>query len=167
MSRRKSEAYRRISGTLRADRRRPSPESVGIPTAPATLLDDERRRWDELVRLLAPRCTLTLGDGLMLEWTARAGAEYDRAQTEMQRDGLTIRTARGSLRAHPAATIADRAWTRFVAGLRELAATPRTRASVDPAPQSEPATAADPLERPRPRAQQGPLPRSRWEGILP
>jgi P27 family predicted phage terminase small subunit len=98
------------------------------------------------VRTLAPRRTLTPGDGLVLEMTARAGAEYDRAQTAMQADGLTIRTVRGSLRAHPAATIADRAWTRFLAGLRELAATPRTRSSVDPAPEDAVRPKRDSLE---------------------
>jgi P27 family predicted phage terminase small subunit len=160
MSRRVSEVRRRMRGTNRTDRMRLAPEPRGVPRPPATLLEDERAHWLSLVRILKPRGVLTPGDGPCIALTARAWAEYDRASSAIRTDGVTITTARGSLRAHPAATMADRAWARVLAGLRELGPTPRMRDAVEPA---LPALTRDELDQFRTAH---PRSGSKWDGIL-
>jgi hypothetical protein len=95
---------------------------------------------------------VTIGDGLALELTAAALAEYRAAVRILIRRGASYecRTASGGgmRRARPEQAFAADAWRRALAGLRDFGLTPRSRnqIEIDP-PLATPATAPQQAHR--------------------
>jgi Phage terminase, small subunit len=138
--RRVSDRLKRLAGTDRKDRRRTPPRPpANVPRARPGLPKLVRI---ERARLLAALATmpglLTRADDMILELTAAALAEHHQAARVLIEQGASYecKTAAGAVmrRARPEQAIADAAWRRAVAGIRELGLTPaaRTRIDVDP-----------------------------------
>ena len=128
---------KRLQGTSRKDRRRnpPRPPST-VPRARPGLPKAVRiERTRLLAALSATPGLLTMADDVILELTAEALAEYHQAVRVLLEQGASYecKTQAGAVmrRARPEQTIADAAWRRAVAGLRELGLSPAARTRID------------------------------------
>jgi len=100
----------------------------------------------ERARLITELATmpglLTRADETILELTAAALAEYHQAVRVLVEQGASYecKTATGSVmrRARPEQAIADQAWRRAVAGIRELGLSPAARTRIDVEPPAQP-----------------------------
>lgn len=144
--RKTSDRVKKLQGTSRKDRRRnpPRPPST-VPRARPGLPKAVRlERARLLAALSATPGLLTMADDVILELTAEALAEYHQAVGVLLEQGASYecKTQAGAVmrRARPEQTIADAAWRRAVAGLRELGLSPAARTRIDveaPLPQGE------------------------------
>lgn len=161
-----SRARKRLRRTLRGDRHAPLAPVAGAPPCCPTLAPDVLAMYGRLVAVLDPLRIATVADGVALELCAGALGEYHRAAAVIAREGATYecRTEGGGMmhRARPEVQIAESAWKRGAAMLRDFGLTPASRPRVDPAPapkpenpfeaiHREPARRAKPRRRTRPR----------------
>lgn len=86
------------------------------PPAPAHLSGETRAWWDGVVRDYA----LESHHLKLLQATAESWDRMQQAREEIDRDGLTVKTADGGLKAHPAIAIERDARIAFARLLRDL-----------------------------------------------
>jgi len=148
-----SKARKRLRGTLRGDRHAPPVPVAGAPPCCAALAPDVQAMYKRLVAVLDPLRVATVADGLALELCASALAEYHRAAAVIATKGATYacRTEGGGMmhRARPEVVIAESAWKRAAAMLRDFGLTPASRPRVDPAPAPAPRNKFDDLGKKR------------------
>lgn len=92
---------------------RPVPE---YPPAPDHLAPETRLWWDTIVR----DYQLEAHHLKLLQATAEAWDRFQQARAELARDGLTVKTGDGNIKAHPCVAIERDARTSFARLLRDL-----------------------------------------------
>jgi len=135
------ESRKRVTGTYRPDRAKRRPGLDGLtaaPAAPEYLTAAAKAEWDRLAPLIAGMRTLTAADAPALELLSQTLATAAQAQAEVERDGLTVASVNGGMRAHPAVKILEQARAQATRLLIEFGLTPRARGHVEPVGDASP-----------------------------
>jgi P27 family predicted phage terminase small subunit len=104
------------------------PERIkGRPDTPEDLDGAALDEWNRLIPLIEAMGILSKGDGEALAAYCRAFAEAREAEAILKREGLIVTGSTGSLKAHPASTIAREARAQCVRVLCEFGLTPSSR----------------------------------------
>lgn len=132
---RKSREQKALAGNDRADRRPTgvAVDEVGAPDMPDWLAGNVEAvaAWERIVSTMLQKRTITPADRDSVALVCVAESEYRRADAILQRDGMTIETARG-LSVHPLTKVAESAWRRWAAGLAVLGLSPVMRDRIAP-----------------------------------
>lgn len=110
---------------------------VEAPEAPEWLEGDAKGEWDRLVPILMDAGVLTQADRGALALTCQSWADFLEAKRTVEVDGLTVETAVGGLRAHPAVAIKNAAWAQYIKGCSLFGIDPADRANIKAAPKKE------------------------------
>lgn len=130
-------AVKALTGTLRKDRINPREprQPLAAPRPRQTLAAVARAEHRRLVAALKGLGVMTRADGLALELTAQALAEYRTAVGTLLREGQSYQatTEAGAVmhRARPEQAIAADAWRRAMHGLEQFGLTPVARGKVE------------------------------------
>jgi len=134
---RKSNLYKLIGGTTREDRRPKRDFAARLsraPLPPARLSDRAAAEWRQLAPAVVALGTLTQADLRAFELLAvTLGTEME-AREVLQHEGMTVPTADGGRKPHPAVRVAETARAQAARLLADFGLTPRGRQSVDVAP---------------------------------
>lgn len=127
---RKPNEVKKREGTYRKDRDRELSLQSEAPSIPPHLSDGARPHWDRLVPLLLNHQLLTAVDGDCLAMMCEALWEYQEAQAEIDRDGLTGMTDKGYQYINPGVSIRTNAWKKVCWCCRQFGMTPSARAGM-------------------------------------
>lgn len=128
----------RNRGSWRASARKNEPRlPVEAPEAPNWLKGEAKREWNRLVPILMEAGVLTLADRGALAMTCQSWADYLRAKDVVDKEGITVETATGGTKVHPAVTIQRAAWAQYIKGCALFGIDPADRSSVKAAPKAE------------------------------
>lgn len=148
-NRRKAARTKRLHGTERRDRRPKKDYSSRLrkpPKAPKTLSGHAKAAWRRIMPAIVGIGAATSADLPALELLASILGTEAEAREILAAEGLTVATADGGRKSHPAMRVAETARAQAVRLLAEFGLTPRGRQSVDTAPLS-PAGGGDAFDR--------------------
>jgi len=143
---RKSTHTKLVTGTLRADRQPRADVAARLtipPKPPAQLGPRAAGEWRRVARAAAGIGTLTTADLRALELLAQTLATEGEAQQVLTAEGLTVATADGGRKAHPALKAMEVARAQAARLLAEFGLSPKARQGVDVLPPR----AANPFSR--------------------
>ncbi len=107
----------------------PEPRVVA-PQAPAHLSDDEKAKWNDLVKELSPLGLLTSIDIDALSFYCVVYGRWVKAETMVREKGEIIKTAAGNIIQNPYLSIANRALDQLNKLGAEFGMTPSSRSRV-------------------------------------
>jgi P27 family predicted phage terminase small subunit len=149
-ARRISPALKTLRGTAREDRRPKRDFAARLaraPSPPVCLSELAAREWRGLAPAAAALGTLTAADLRAFELLAVTLATEAEAREVLQREGLTVSTADGGRKGHPAIKTIETARAQAARLLEAFGLTPRGRQALD-TPPAEPDPVADKYFRP-------------------
>ena len=125
----KPTALKELEGTARKDRattNEPRPD-VRIPSTPNWLGKDAKREWRRITKELEAVGMISQLDRTTLALYCQALEEYLEAAAEVDKEGLTAITSKGTLIQHPVVGIRNDAWRRVLKAAAEFGMTPSSR----------------------------------------
>jgi len=130
--------------------REPQPAKV-TPTMPEHLDEDARREWRRLVRILRRMRVLTEADGIALGTLCQAQSTLAKAQIQITRTGLVVKTPNGFVQQNPLLKVVNQQSEIVIRHFREFGLTPASRSRLT-AEEAVPSDAAlfKLLSQPRP-----------------
>lgn len=137
----RSAARKRLAGTYRGDRAKPPVKGNGVaeaPEPPEHLSEQAQAEWRRLAPIVAAQNTLTQADLRGFEILCDTLAAIVEAQKVIAAEGLTIVTARGGVRSHPAIKTLESARAHAIRMLNDYGLTPRARNHVEPTNDPDP-----------------------------
>ena len=142
MPARRSAAAKALAGTARRDRlpkpTDPAAKLAEAPPPPDHLSGRARSEWMGLAPAAVGLGTLTGADLRALELLCEALAAEAEARAAGAREGLSVATAGGGRKPHPAVRIAEAARNQAHRLLSDFGLTPRGRQGVDATPPPDP-----------------------------
>ncbi len=113
-------------GHRRLNDREPQP-TKSTPTMPAHLDEDARREWRRLVRILKRMRVLSEADGIALGTLCQAQSTLAKAQMQLTRTGLVVKTPNGFIQQSPLLKVVNQQSEIVIRHLREFGLTPASR----------------------------------------
>lgn len=123
-----------LEGTYRKDRDNQLDLPTSEPPMPLYLGEAEQAHWRRLVPLLINANLLAEVDGDGLAMLCCSIVEFETADAEVKKDGMTGLTDKGYRYILPAVSIRTNAWKKVCHCLRQFGMTPSARASMKPVP---------------------------------
>ncbi len=148
MPSRLSTARKAAAGTLRPSRLRDTPAAERLqatPRPPAGLDPTAAAEWKALAPLLVSSGVLTAADLRTLRLLCETLADVAALAATIKAEGLTIESATGARKAHPALNALGTSRALAHRMLSDFGLSPRSRGGVDAAPDGSPP--ADPASR--------------------
>ena len=120
--------------------RRPLPENepeyrLGVPECPSHLGEEARAEWDRIAPMLDSAGVLTEADYMALANLCQAYVTMQKAQVQLDKTGLLMKTATGYVQQSPLIGIVNSSMHQITRLCQEFGLTPasRTRIAADPA----------------------------------
>lgn len=104
--------------------------SPGLPACPEWLSKDAKQEWERLLPELDATSMLKKVDMAAFAGYCDSLAMWKRANKVIDMEGLTVETIQGSLKAHPAVAIRDKALEKMKSFAIEFGFTPASRSRV-------------------------------------
>ena len=115
----------------------------GYPACPEWLGEDARKEWDRVLPELEGAGVLKKVDMAALAGYCDSLAMWKRANETIDKEGLTVETIQGGIKAHPATVIRDKALEKMKSFAIEFGFTPASRSRVEVPDQAK---EEDPME---------------------
>lgn len=124
--------------STRTNKSEPKPKR-GDPGIPESLRKSKEGRelWTKLVKQLDKMKVLTIADGAALEGLCRSYLRATEADKMVEKHGLLVKTAWGTLQSNPAVSVSRSSWAEVRKFAQEFGLTPSSRSRVTEVPEEE------------------------------